>query len=98
MKKGNPIPNPSLQQSLKDIEKLDKHTKEISKKVDERETNKERKEKKNYKFELSPTQIKNLQNKGITTQDGKPLFPKEEEWEQDYCYSIRDVKTKPNNI
>ena len=67
---------------MKEIERLDKQSKELSKKIDERETNKERKEKKNYKFELSPTQIKNLQNKGITsycniTQDGKPLFPKE---------------------
>ena len=31
---------------------------------------------KNYKFTLSPTQEKNLQNKGIKTQNGTPLFPK----------------------
>ena len=32
---------------------------------------------KKYKFELSPNQITNLQNRGIKTQNGKLLFPKE---------------------
>lgn len=30
----------------------------------------------NPKFELSPTQIQNLQNQGVVKQDGTPLFPK----------------------
>ena len=34
---------------------------------------------KDYKFELSPIQIKNLQNRGIRTQNGKLLFPKKRE-------------------
>ena len=32
---------------------------------------------KKYKFQLSPTQEKNLQN--VVLQNGKPLFPKEKE-------------------
>ena len=32
---------------------------------------------KNYKFELSPTQITNLQNKGLKYPNGKLVFPKE---------------------
>ncbi len=32
---------------------------------------------KNYKFELSPTQVKNLQNRKLKYQNGKLVFPKE---------------------
>ena len=35
---------------------------------------------KNYKFQLSPTQEKNLQN--VVLQNGKPLFPKDKTTEE----------------
>ena len=31
--------------------------------------------KQNYKFELSPTQIKNLQNRNLRYQNGKEVYP-----------------------
>ena len=34
---------------------------------------------KNYKFTLSPSQEINLANKGLTYQNGKPVFKKEKE-------------------
>ena len=47
---------------------------------------------KNYKFTLSPSQEINLANKGLTYQNGKPVFKKETETKKEQKQFLKEIK------